>query len=374
MTKNSTRKSRKLVELSPELWQGALTVGMDLGDRASRYCVIDGDCEVVKEGSVGTTRELMTETFGRLRKSRVVLEVGTHSPWVSRLLEALGHEVIVANPRQLKVISNSSRKDDRNDAEMLARLGRADPKLLRPIRHRGEEAQLDLMTIRTRAGLVEARTGLINAVRGLAKSVGERIPACDTDQMGVDKLADLPASLQMILKPLLRQVEQLTEGIRHYNREIEQIARVKYPETKLPMQIGGVGTLIGLTFVLTVEDKDRFEHSRDVGCYVGLRPKRSESGESQPELRITKEGDAYLRKMLVQGAHHILSERSEDSDLKRWGLKLAGRGGKSAKKRAIVAVARKLGVLMHRLWVTGEVYEPLRNTKEMERLAQKKAA
>jgi transposase len=119
--------------------------------------------------------------------------------------------------------------------------------------------------------------------------------------------------------------------------------------------------LIALTFILTVEDQQRFEKSRDVGCYVGLRPKRSQSGQSDPQLRITKEGDSYLRKMLVQGAHRVLSARAPDTDLKRWGQKLGGRGGQNAKKRAIVAVARKLAILLHRLWVTGEVYEPLRN-------------
>jgi transposase len=118
--------------------------------------------------------------------------------------------------------------------------------------------------------------------------------------------------------------------------------------------------------VLTVEDKDRFEKSRDVGCYVGLRPRRNDSGQSQPQLRITKEGDPYLRKMLVQGAQYILSRRGPDTDLKRWGLHLAQHGGKRAKKKAVVAVARKLGILLHRLWVTGEVYEPLRNARLLE--------
>jgi len=371
MKKNNS--SQKRVKQDQEFWKGPITIGMDLGDQASRYCVIDGGGEVVQEGSVGTTRAAMTQTFAQMKKCRIAVEVGTHSPWVSRLLKGAGHEVIVANPRQLKLISTSSRKDDKVDAQMLARLARVDPELLRPIRHRGEEAQMDLMEVRARAALVEARTSLVNAVRGFTKATGERMESCDTDQMGVEKMAELPESLQLVLRPLLKQVEFLTAGIKQYDREIEQIARVKYPETKVLTQVGGVGTLIALTFVLTVEDKERFRHSRDVGCYVGLRPKRSESGESQPQLRITKEGDVYLRKMLVQGAHHILSNRSEDTDLKRWGLKLAERGGANAKKRAIVAVARKLGILLHRLWVTGEVYEPLRNSEAAERL-QKKAA
>jgi transposase len=249
------------------------------------------------------------------------------------------------------------------DAHLLARLARVDPQLLRPIRHRSERAQTDLMTIRVRATLVAARTSLVNAARGFAKAQGDRLPACDTDSMGVERMESLPEGMRDRLRPLLEQVESLTEKIHELDANIEQIARTQYPETELLRQVSGVGTLIALTFVLTVEDRDRFQKSRDVGCYVGLRPKQSESGQSQPQLRISKEGDMYLRKLLVQGAHCILSRRGPDTDLKRWGLKLAERGGKNAKKRAIVAVARKLAVLLHRLWVGGEVYEPLRNSQ-----------
>ena len=272
----------------------------------------------------------------------------------------LGHEVIVANARQVKLISASSRKDDRLDAQTLARLARIDPQLLRPIRHRSERAQGHLMVIRVRASLVEARTGLVNTARGLAKATGERLPSCDADQMRVARMGSLPAGVQEPLRPLLEAVEALTEKIQALDKKIEQIARDEYPETALLRQVSGVGALIALTFVLTVEDRERFPKSRDVGCYVGLRPKRSSSGEREPQLGITKEGDLYLRKMLVQAAHCVLGRRGPDTDLKRWGLKLCARGGKNAKKRALVAVARKLAILLHRLWVTGEVYEPLR--------------
>jgi transposase len=227
MKKNSSKGKDVKQDLKEEqkLWKRPLTIGMDLGDRTSRYCILDGNGEQVREGSVGTTKAAMTQLYGQLKKSRIALEVGTHSPWISRLLNAMGHEVIVANPRQLKLITESSRKDDRVDAEMLARLARVDPKLLRPIRQRGEEAQMDLMVIRARAALVEARTALVNAVRGFSKTVGERLAACDTDQMGVEKMAELPAGLQKVLEPLLSQVEALTAGIQKHDREIEQIAR-----------------------------------------------------------------------------------------------------------------------------------------------------
>ena len=353
---------------------GPNTIGMDLGDKTSRYCMLGSGGETVSEGSVGTAKKAMTQKFGKMPRCRVAIEVGTHSPWVSRLLSSLGFEVIVANARQVRLISASSRKNDRLDAQLLARLARLDPQLLRPIRHRSEQAQEDLMSIRVRAALVEARTSLINTARGFAKALGERLPSCDTDSMGVEKLEGLPAGLREGLRPLLEQVKSLTEHIQELDSTIEQIARTRYPETELLQQVSGVGTLIALTFVLTVEDRDRFQKSRDVGCYVGLRPKQSESGQSQPQLGISKEGDMYLRKMLVQAAHCILSRRGPDTDLKRWGLKLAERGGKNGKKRAIVAVARKLAVLLHHLWVYGEVYEPLHNSQAPAPSKKKKAA
>lgn len=343
--------------------QKSITIGMDLGDKTSRYCVLDENGEVLLERSTSTTKKGMGQAFGAMQRCRIAMEVGTHSAWVSRLLKQLGHEVIVANARQVKLITTSSRKDDRLDAQTLARLARVDPRLLRPIQHRSEKAQQDLMVIRVRASLVEVRTALVNSARGLAKSVGERLAKCDTDNLAVEHLEPFPAVVKETLKPLLEQVEVLTAQIKALDARIEQIARTDYPDTELLRQVSGVGYLIALTFVLTVEDRTRFGKSRDVGCFVGLRPRRRESGQSQPQLRISKEGDRYLRTMAIQGAHHILSRRGPDTDLKRWGLKLAERGGKNAKKRAVVAVARKLMVLLHRLWVSREKYEPLRNSR-----------
>lgn len=372
MRKNSTNaQSPKRAAARKE---GPITIGMDLGDQTSCYCVLGDNGELLSEGSVATTKKAMARKFSGMRRCLVALEVGTHSPWLSRLLTRLGFEVIVANARQVQLISANSRKNDRVDAQLLARLARVDPQLLRPIRHRSEQAQADLMTIRIRAALVDGRTSLVNAARGLAKAMGERLPACDADLMGVEKMEELPEEMRERLRPLLEQVEAFTGQIKKLDSKIEQIARSEYPETELLRQVSGVGTLIALTFVLTVEDAERFQKSRDVGCYVGLRPKQSESGESQPQLRISKEGDIYLRKLLVQGAHCILSRRGPDTDLKRWGLKLASRGGKNAKKRAVVAVARKLAILLHRLWVNGEVYEPLRNSHAAGASTKKKAA
>ena len=217
------------------------------------------------------------------------------------------------------------------------------------------------MVIRVRAALIAVRTSLVNTARGLAKSLGERLPTCDADQMGVQRAESLTPKLRQVLEPLLKEVESITEKIKDSDREIEQIARKDYPETAFLQQVGGVGPLIALTFVLTVEDKDRFEKSRDIGCYVGLRPRRSDSGQSQPQLRISKMGDMMVRSLLVGSAHYIVGPFGPDTELRRYGLRLCERGGKNAKKRAVVAVARKLAVLLHQLWVSGARYEPLRH-------------
>src|SRR5271165_5940063 len=344
-----------------------LTIGLDLGDRSSFYYVLDEAGEFILGKKLPTTPEAMKRAFEKMPRSRMALETGTHSPWVSRLLTALGHEVIVAHARNVRLIGESSRKDDQLDARTLARLARIDPELLGPVRHRSAKAQIHLTVIRARAELVRARTALVNAARGLVKSYGQRLPKCGTQQMNRELAAGLHAELREALEPLLQEVESLNERIQEYDERMEKIARESYPHVELLKQVKGVGTQIGLTYVLTLDDPHRFPKSREVGCFLGLCPGRRDSGESQPQMRISKEGDRYLRTMLVQGAHYILGPFGEDSDLRRWGLKLAARGGKSGKKRAVVAVARKLAVLLHRLWVSGEVYEPLRNSQKAMR-------
>ena len=346
-----------------------LTIGLDLGDRWSNYCVLDEAGEILLEQKLATTPEAMKQTFERIPRSLLALETGTHSPWLSRLLKELGHEVLVAHAQKVELISKSKRKDDRHDARTLARLARIDPELLGPVRHRSAQAQIHLTVIRARAELVSARTALVNAARGLVKSYGQRLPQCGTQQVSRELAAKLNAEMREVLEPLLREVESLNERIQEYDERMEKIAREKYPQVERLKQVKGVGTQIALTYVLTIEDPHRFPKSRDVGCFLGLRPGRRDSGESQPQMHITKEGDRYLRTMLVQGAHYILGPFGEDSDLRRWGQKLSGRGGKNAKKRAVVAVARKLAVLLHRLWVSGEVYEPLRNSRKAKRAA-----
>ena len=283
-----------------------LTIGLDLGDRTSHYCILNEAGEVILEHSLPTTPKGIQQILSRIPRSRIALETGTHSPWVSRQLIQLGHEVIVAHARNVRLIGESSRKDDQMDARTLARLARIDPGLLGPVRHRSAKAQIHLDGDPRPEALVSARTSLVNAARGLAKSYGERLRKCGTGQVSRDLTAGLSQELRNALDPLLGEIESLNERIAEYDRRIEQIAKEVYPEVALLQQVKGVGTLIALTYVLTLDDPHRFRRSRDAGCFLGLRPGRRNSGMSEPQMHISKEGDGYLRTLMVQGAHYIL--------------------------------------------------------------------
>jgi transposase len=280
---------------------------------------------------------------------------------VSRLLKALGHEVLVANPRKLRFIYQSRAKTDRVDARAFARVARMDPALLSPIEHRQEAVAQDLALLRARDILVRTRVKLVGHVRGAVKATGNRLKSSSTRGFTAVARLDLPEELRDTMAPVLSAIDAVSAQIRSLNRKVVDLGKTKYKETELLRQVPGVGAVLSLAFVLSLERPDRFVKSRMVGAYLGLVPGRRQSGESDPQLRITKEGDEFLRRLLVQAAQYILGPFGPDTDLRRFGLALHARGGKYAKKRAVVAVARKLAVLLHRLWQSGEVYEPLRH-------------
>ncbi len=338
-----------------------MTIGVDLGDRQSHFCVLDANGDVVTRGHLWTTKQAFAKFFRRRGGSRVVYEVSTHSKWVTLVLESIGCETVVANPRRLKLISENNRKNDANDAELLARIGRVDPKLVSPIKHRAMENQADQAVLRARDVLVSTRTKLINCTRGLVKPLGERISGCSTATFHKRAPMQIPEELRDATRPLIDTIADLTERIRAYDKLVEKICDERFPETKVLRQVTGVGVLTALAYVLVIEDPARFTRSRSVGAFLGLVPKQKDSGDSEPELRISKTGDSFTRRLLVQSAHYILGPFGPDCDLRRTGKILEARGRKSAKKRATVAVARKLSVLLHRLWVTQAEYEPLRN-------------
>lgn len=334
-----------------------VTVGLDLGDKVSRVCEIDAGGKIVKTAAVATTPGAIERYFGGRPSCRVVLEASTHSPWVSRQLKELGHEAVVANTSEVYAKRPRKRRNDRTDAEFLARQGRADVELLHPIKHRSVEAQQDLALLRARDQLVGARSKLISHVRGAVKSLGGRINKCSAEAFAKQAVAQVPEALRPSLAPLLEVIADLTGRIREMDKQVERMIE-KHPEAVRLQQPRGVGPVTSLAFVLAVEDPARFKRSRQVGAYFGLVPKLDDSSDSSPQLRITKAGDALVRKYLVNAAHYILGPFGTDCDLRRYGEAIAARGGKNAKKRAAIAVARKLAVMLHRLWVSEADYDP----------------
>jgi len=348
--KNSSRGSSKTEK-------PVSTVGIDLGDRFSRYCVVNARGEVMEEGKIATTVAALERHFAGEARQRIAVECGTHSPWVSRLLRSLGHEVWVANTRKLRAITGSESKNDRNDAEKLARFAAYDPELLSPIQHRSPERQRDLNLLQARDTLVRARTMLVNVVRGLVKSSGQRLPKCSTESFAKRVGSEIPAGYELALLPLIEQVSALTTQIRQLDKQIAALAQ-RYPEVERLRRVPGVGPVLATAYVLTLDSPAMVASSRAVGAFLGLRPRQAQSGERDPQHRISKTGNEFLRRLLVQAAQYTLGPFGPDSQLRRWGLKLAASGGKRGKKRAVIAVARKLAVLLHCLWRKGESYRP----------------
>jgi transposase len=339
-------------------------VGIDIGDKKSLIHIRDGAGEYEEERRIPTTRKALERVFGGQERMRIAIEVGGHSRWISRALRSHGHDVVVADARKLRLIYENPRKSDRVDAEYLARLMRLDPGLLSPVRHRSEEAQQHLAMLRARDSLVQTRTKLVNHIRGIVKSFGYRLPGCSTESFARKAWSELPDNLRPALEPLLENIQKMSDYIKNYDREIETLCAEQYPETARLQQIKGVGALTALAYVLTLEDTERFRTSREVGPYLGLVPRRSQSGDADPQGRITKTGDKYLRSLLVGSAQYMLGHFGEECNLRTWGLRLCERGGKRAKKRAVVAVARKLAVLLHKLWVSGQDYQPFHSTPQ----------
>ena len=337
-------------------------IGVDTSDKKSRICVLSPDGEILEETEIPTSVPGYTRYFKRQDPALVTFEVGTHSAWIEIVVRDCGHDVIVANPREIEGIHKSNHKTDKRDAFLLAKYALKSPEDLHGITQRSPEIRRDLTLINARNSLVEVRTALVNAVRGFVKPTGHRIPSKISTHSFHKKAGEhIPEDLRPVLEPLVVSIGELTRQIDHYDREIELCAK-KYPVTARLRQVPGVGPITALMLVLVIMDPKRFKKSRQVGAYLGLVPKTYQSGESSPQLGITKSGNVLLRRLLVGSAHYILGHFGPNCDLRSMGMALAQRGGKAAKNKAVVAVARKLAVLLHRLWITGEDYEPLRNT------------
>ena len=337
------------------------TIGMDLGSRKSSYCIVDPLGSRLDEGDLISDKPKMRDFFEAQPSSRVVIEASSPSRWIAELATSCGHEIVVANPREFRLISESHRKTDRNDARILADFGQFRPHLLRPIKLRGVKCQIARATLASRAHAVRQRTLLINLIRSQVRNLGESLSGCTVANFHRTAPERIPAPLKPAIDPLLSILQGIVNAIAEYDNEIARLCTKEFPETAALTQVNGVGPNTALSFVATIEDPTRFARSSDVGAYVGLVSKSRASGAKDPQLRISKRGDKDLRRLLVTAATYITGPRSRDSDLRRFGERLKARGGQAAKAKARIAVARKLSVLLHRLLVTGEVYEPLRN-------------
>lgn len=335
-------------------------IGMDLGDKKNVVVVFDEKGDEVVKASFANTASQVQKFFAKHPGAAVVIEAGTHSPWISRLLASMGHEVCVGNPRKLRAIWDADDKSDERDARILALMYRLEPRLLHAIQHRGEQAQADLEMIKARDALVRMRSSLVNHARGTVKAMGARIPACSVESFGSRAPAEIPTTMYEALAPIVETVTELTQRIHQIDKRIRHLCTNRYPETQYLLQVPGVGPITALAYVLTIETPDRFEKSRTVGAFLGLTPRRDQSGETDRQMHITKAGNRYLRRLLVGCAHYLLGAFGPDCDLRRYGARIAARGGKRAKKCAAVAVARKLAVKLHRLWADAAEYQPLR--------------
>jgi len=335
---------------------------MDLGDKKHVVVVFNEEGEEVEVREFANTSKQVQKFFAKHPGAVVVMEAGSHSAWISRLLRSLGHEVHVGNPRKLRAIWDADDKSDERDARISGLMYRMEPRLLHPVFHRSEEAQMDLALIKARNQLVGCRSKLINHVRATVKGIGERLPSGSSESFGKRARAHMPSQLEESLLGVIEIIEALSEQIRQQERLIERACTEKYPETKWLRQVPGVGPITALAYVLTLEEPGRFEKSRSAGAFLGLTPRRDQSGQTDKQLRITKAGNTYLRQILISCAHYIMGPFGSDTDLRRYGERIAARGGKNAKKRAVVAVARKLSVLLHRLWSDRSEYVALHRT------------
>ena len=368
------------------------TIGADVSDRTTKICVMTkadgGERRIVVETTCATTKAGFEEAFSKFDRSwPVVFETGTHCRCMDRLFRRMGFKTIVGNPGKIPSITKSNTKNDRNDARELARLAIADPAMLHPVFLRDEVYQQMLRFHHARNVLLSQRTQTINQIRGFAKSMGYRIECSSTEKFHELGKADWPRELEECAWPLMGVLKAINLKIKAYDKLIARLA--ERPEFKPMVErvrvVYGVGTIGSTVFVAAIGGRpDRFDRVRDIGPYFGMIPKQDQSGDDDKQLHITHAGPEIVRTALVECAGVVMMEKSKDTDLKLKGLRIAMRGGKIARKKAKVAVARGLAVAMLALLQHPErEYVPLseegkkgfeRYRAEMEYLTMQKAS
>lgn len=346
-------------------------IGIDLGDKSHETCRLNDDGDIEERSTVLNHRDDLIAFSRANRGAILIMEAGTHSPWISRLFQERKHKVIVANPRKLRAIYEADNKNDQRDAEMLARIGRFDRNLLYGIEHKSEAHQRALKIIDARDALVAARVKLVNHVRGSLKSLGIFLPiGCSTEAFARKATEALSPEDYALVKPVLEVIAEISARIKAEDKHIDAMIEEDYPQAQKLMTIPGVGPITALAFVLIISSPDRFAKARDVGPFLGLVPGRDQSGDSDRPMRITKAGDRMLRRLLVSCAQYTLGQFGPPSALKATGQKTADKGAKVAKKKAVVKTARKLAVMMLALWKDPEAeYQPFPGKSIEEELA-----
>ena len=353
-----------------------------MSDRTTKICVMTkaegGERRIVVETTCATTKAGFEEALSKFDRSwPVVFETGTHCRWMDRLFKEMGFKTIVGNPGKIPSITKSNTKNDRNDARELARLAIADPAMLHPVFLRDEVYQQMLRFHHARNVLLSQRTQTINQIRGFAKSMGYRIECSSTEKFHELSKADWPRELEECAWPLMGVLKTVNLKIKAYDRLIERLA--ERPEFKPMVErvrvVYGVGVIGSTVFVAAIGGRpDRFDHTRDIGAYLGMIPKQDQSGDIDKQCHVTKAGSPFMRRLLVESAQMILHAESIDTDLKAKGLRMCLRGAKIAKRKAVTAVARSLAVLMVAMLKKPDaLYVPLSERAEKELLSMRLA-
>jgi transposase len=326
--------------------------GLDVSDKSTHVCVVDGGGRVVWSGSCATCPETIARTLARRAPglARAVLETGALSSFLYRGLAERGVAVTCVCARHAHgVLSARVNKSDAHDAEGLAQMARTG--WYKAVRIREEGTHLDRASLKIREQLTASHRALANQLRGLLKLFGLRLGQVTTPGKRRERLQALFAQkpeLREVMAPLLESLEALEVRIATLSRRLAARAAAD-PVTARLMSVPGVGPITALVYKTSIEDPDRFDHSRSAGAFAGLAPRRSQSGERDVTGHISRAGDPMLRSALYEAANSLLARVKRDCPLRTWGLALARTRGA---KRARVAVARKLAILLHRLWAS----------------------
>lgn len=326
-------------------------IALDVSDRTAKVCVmgkIAGRKHIIEQTTIQMTKDAFRAYLGAKNPSwPVVFETGTHCRWMENTVKSLGMKPIVANPARMRMMSESNTKNDRNDARELAQMALADVDLLHPVSLRGETCQQMLRLLKARDAMVAVRTKFVNQLRGFAKSMGFRLPGCSARKVGRLDKTQWPDDFEAVAWPIMDVLETLELKIKAYESQIRKLASSPELEAKIDRvrEVYGIGLLSGCALVASIDaNPERFSKARDAGAYFGLVPKQRQSGEMDMQCHITMAGSEYVRNLMVESAQIALRDGAKDTDIKLKGLRICERGGRIARRKAVIAVARCLVV------------------------------